>query len=52
MRRALAAARQKRPDDAFAYFRKVLGARVEAEPSVAREQHSVPPLNPIADEPY
>jgi hypothetical protein len=52
VRRALAAARQKRPDDAFAYFRKVLGARVEPETQIAREHHAVPPLNPISDEPY
>jgi DNA helicase HerA-like ATPase len=52
VRRALAAARQKRPDDAFAYFRKVLGARVEPERHGEREHHAVPPLNPIADEPY
>ncbi|HET8712990.1 MAG TPA: hypothetical protein VFM23_04820, partial [Gemmatimonadales bacterium] len=52
VRRALAAARQRRPDDAFAYFRKVLGARVDSEASFPREHHAVPPLNPISDEPY
>jgi DNA helicase HerA-like ATPase len=52
VRRALAAARQKRPDDAFAYFRKVLGARVEPHAHLEREHHAVPPLNPISDEPY
>src|SRR6267378_8623751 len=31
VRRALAAVRRTRPDDVLAYFRKVLGARVDAE---------------------
>jgi hypothetical protein len=52
VRRALAAVRRTRPDDAFAYFRKVLGARVEAEAGRPREHQAVPPLNPISDEPY
>jgi len=36
----------------FAYFRKVLGARVTPEADVPPEHHTVPPLNPISDEPY
>ena len=56
VRRALAAVRRARPDDVFAYFRKVLGARVEPEAAIPRERghgHAVtPPLNPISDEPY
>ncbi len=52
VRRALAAARRTRPDDVLAYFRKVLGARVDSDASLARERQAVPPLNPIADEPY
>ena len=51
VRRALAAVRQRRAEDAFAYFRKVLGARVEPA-RLEREHHAVPPLNPISDEPY
>jgi len=51
VRRALAAVRRTRPDDVLAYFRKVLGARVEPE-ALLREHHAVPPLNPISDEPY
>ena len=50
VRRALAAVRRERPQDAFAYFRRQLGGRVAAAPAPARE--SVPPLNPISDEPY
>jgi len=50
VRRALALTRQARPQDAFAYFKKLLGARVAATPVPLRE--SVPPLNPISDEPY
>jgi len=50
VRRALAATRQQRPDDAFASFRKALGGRVA--PEAPRERHAVPPLNPISDEPY
>jgi len=50
VRRALALTRQARPHDAFAHFKKVLGARVSAAPMPVRE--SVPPLNPISDEPY
>jgi hypothetical protein len=50
VRRALAHTRQSRPADAFAHFKKQLGGRVAAEPAPARA--SVPPLNPIADEPY
>jgi hypothetical protein len=44
--------RRTRPDDVLAYFRKVLGARVDSEASMPREHHAVPPLNPISDEPY
>jgi DNA helicase HerA-like ATPase len=50
VRRALAAVRRERPQDALALFRKQLGARVAATPAPVRE--SVPPLNPISDEPY
>jgi hypothetical protein len=50
VRRALAAVRQKRPEDALAYFRKALGGRVA--PDATRERRAVPPLNPISDEPY
>jgi hypothetical protein len=52
VRRALAAVRRTRPDDALAFFRKVLGARIAAESEPERAHHSVPPLNPISDEPY
>ncbi|HWC74924.1 MAG TPA: hypothetical protein VG454_13395 [Gemmatimonadales bacterium] len=52
VRRALAAARRTRPDDAFAYFRKALGNRITAEAPVPREHQAVPPLNQISDEPY
>ena len=52
VRRALAAVRQRRADDALAYFRKVLGARVEPAGRLEHEHHAVPPLNPISDEPY
>ncbi|HYL55997.1 MAG TPA: hypothetical protein VEU73_10540 [Gemmatimonadales bacterium] len=50
VRRALALTRQARPHDAFAHFKRLLGARVPAAPMPVRE--SVPPLNPISDEPY
>ena len=50
VRRALAAVRQKRPDDVLASFRKALGGRVA--PDAPRERRVVPPLNPISDEPY
>ena len=50
VRRALAAVRQKRPEDVLANFRKALGGRVA--PDVPRERRAVPPLNPISDEPY
>ena len=50
VRRALALTRQARPQDAFAHFKKQLGARVPAAPAPVRE--SVPPLNAISDEPY
>ena len=50
VRRALAAVRRTRPDDAVAYLRKMLGSRVgPAEPPV---REAVPPLNPISEEPY
>jgi hypothetical protein len=54
VRRALAAVRRTRPDDTFAFFRKVLGARIAPESGGAREREhlGVPPLNPISDEPY
>ncbi len=53
VRRALAATRRTRPEDALAYFRKVLGSRVVAEaPPAVREHRAVQPLNPISDEPY
>jgi uncharacterized protein len=50
VRRALGAVRRARPTDVLAYFRKALGVRVGSDP--ARERESVPPLSPIADEPY
>ena len=50
VRRALAAVRQKRPDDVLAHFRRALGGRVA--PDAPRERRVVPPLNPISDEPY
>ena len=50
VRRALAAVRQKQPEDVLASFRKMLGGRVA--PDVPRERQAVPPLNPISDEPY
>ena len=52
VRRALAAVRHTRPDDVLAYFRKVLGSRVVPDLALPREQHAVPPLNTISDEPY
>jgi DNA helicase HerA-like ATPase len=50
VRRALAHTRQARSQDALAHFTKQLGGRVAAAPALQRE--SVPPLNPISDEPY
>jgi len=50
VRRALAAVRQKHPEDVLAFFRKALGGRVA--PDAPRERRAVPPLNPISDEPY
>ena len=50
VRRALALTRQARPRDALAHFKRLLGAPVAATPVPVRE--SVPPLNPISDEPY
>jgi hypothetical protein len=50
VRRALAAVRQKRPEDVLAHFRKMLGGRVASD--APRERQVVPPLNPISDEPY
>jgi len=50
VRRALALTRQARSHDAFAHFKRLLGARVPTGPMPVRE--SVPPLNPISDEPY
>ncbi|PYP16659.1 MAG: ATP-binding protein [Gemmatimonadetes bacterium] len=52
VRRALAAVRHTRPDDVLAYFRKVLGSRVVPAPALPQEQHAVPPLHTISDEPY
>ncbi len=51
VRRALAAVRQKRPDDVLACFRKALGGRV-APDAPPPERRAVTPLNPISDEPY
>jgi hypothetical protein len=51
VRRALAATRRARADDALAVFRRALGHRVAgAPPDHARA--AVPPLNPISDDPY
>jgi DNA helicase HerA-like ATPase len=50
VRRALAAARREHPQDPLAFLRRRLGGRVGTEPAPARE--AVPPLNPIAEEPY
>ncbi len=50
VRRALAAVRRARPEDALAYFRKALGTRVA--PAAPRPRQVVPPLNPISEEPY
>jgi DNA helicase HerA-like ATPase len=50
VRRAVGAVRRERPEDILALFRKRLGGRVA--PEAARERAAVPPLNPIADEPY
>src|SRR5712672_367342 len=52
VRRALAAVRRTHPDDVLAYFRKVLGGRVDSDVTRPREHQAVPPLNPISDEPY
>jgi DNA helicase HerA-like ATPase len=52
VRRALAAVRRARPQDALAYFRKALGGRVVSDAALPRERQAVPPLNPISDEPY
>jgi hypothetical protein len=51
VRRALAATRRARADDPLAVFRRALGHRVAAAPS-DRAREAVPPLNPIADDPY
>lgn len=50
VRRALAGVRRERPADAVAHFRKLLGSKVSAD--APRERRSVPPLNPISEEPY
>jgi DNA helicase HerA-like ATPase len=50
VRRAVGAVRRERPEDILALFRKRLGGRVA--PEAARERTAMPPLNPIADEPY
>jgi hypothetical protein len=50
VRRALSATRRNRPDDVLAYFRSVLGRRVEAEAPIERR----PVIRPVAvpDDPY
>src|SRR2546428_7843111 len=48
VRRALAAVRRTRPDDAFAYFRKLLGAR--GAPAATPAPEPVPPPNPRSEE--
>jgi DNA helicase HerA-like ATPase len=50
VRRAVGAVRRERPEDILALFRKRLGGRVA--PEAARERTAVPPLNPIAEDPY
>jgi DNA helicase HerA-like ATPase len=50
VRRALAAVRRERPEDPLTFLRRRLGGRVGIEPAPGRE--GVPPLNPIAEEPY
>ena len=50
VRRAIGAVRRERPEDVLALFRRRLGGRVA--PEAARERTAVPPLNPIAEEPY
>jgi DNA helicase HerA-like ATPase len=50
VRRAIGAVRRERPEDVLALFRRRLGGRVV--PEAARERTAVPPLNPIAEEPY
>lgn len=52
VRRALAAVRRSRAEDALAYFRKALGTRVPAVAGRAAAREAVPPLNPISEEPY
>jgi hypothetical protein len=49
VRRALAAARQAGASDPLGVFRRALGERVGAG---AASREAVPPLTPIADEPY
>ncbi len=49
-RRALAAVRTNRPTDVLAFFRRVLGERLSAEPVI--ERRAIAPLNPITEEPY
>jgi len=49
VRRALAAARQAGASDPLGVFRRALGERVGAG---ATSREAVPPLTPIADEPY
>ncbi len=50
VRRAIGAVRRERPEDVLALFKRRLGGRVA--PEAARERTAVPPLNPIAEEPY
>jgi hypothetical protein len=50
VRRALAAVRRERPADPMAAFRRGLGRAVA--PESADHRVTVPPLSPIADEPY
>jgi hypothetical protein len=51
VRRALGATRRARADDPLAVFRRALGHRIAAAPS-DRAREAVPPLDPIADDPY
>ena len=50
VRRAVGAVRREQPEDILALLRTRLGGRVA--PETARERTAVPPLSPIAEEPY
>ncbi|HWA15726.1 MAG TPA: hypothetical protein VG817_04790 [Gemmatimonadales bacterium] len=50
VRRAVAATRRSRPDDVLAYFRSVLGRRVE--PEIPAERRPVIRAVPVPDDPY